>query len=110
VERRGGQHRDRLSEYERYLLAEIEQTLRADDPEFCDGFGRRPVGWNATWLGAALFVLGAAAAIATFTASIWLASAGLALMGTGAWVGVSNKEVANGIEWVRHKTGQRPRS
>jgi hypothetical protein len=108
---RGERHQDRLSDYERRLLAEIEQSLRAEDPRFCEAFHRPLLRWRAGWLGLVLVAVGGTLTTATFTASVWAASLGLAVMAAGGWIGSSaagRSARRAGAWWGRRFKRQRP--
>jgi len=100
---RGERHRDSLSAYDRSRLAEIEASLRADDPEWCAGFRRRLATRGQRWVVIVLLVAGAALAIGTFTVSVWVATAGLGCMGLGLWLGRHRAHRASRrvVRWFR---------
>lgn len=74
-----------LSDRERRMLAELEAELAASDPEFDQRLGGHPgrAGPRRLWPGLVLLVLGAAAVLATFAISTWVAMVGVAMMAVG---------------------------
>jgi hypothetical protein len=70
-----------LAEWERRAFAAIQQEFAPGDPEPARGFLRRFGSTLAVFV--VLIVVGAIAAVATFTWSLWLAGTGLAAMATG---------------------------
>jgi hypothetical protein len=85
----GGERDDEiLSEWERERLAGIEEELATSDPRLTRRLaGRRRADFTVV-LATVLVLLGAAAAVATFTRHLWVAATGLATMATGLYLAV----------------------
>lgn len=80
--------RSTLSERERALLAELEASITASDPELSRQLNSDGTGTAATstaskpWPAAVALVVGTAMML-TFTINLWVAVAGVALMAAG---------------------------
>ena len=86
-----------LSEWERQAFAAIQQELAPGRPE--PERAQPPWFRSALAFSVFLIVVGAPAAVATFTWSLWLAGAGLAVMATG--VALAARPVTSRISSVR---------
>ena len=71
------------------MLADLEEGLWSEDPEWCGRFEARWPGVPSMGLAIALGALGALVAVTTFTLSLLLGVTGLAVMAVGLWAGVS---------------------
>ena len=72
-----------LSDHEQRILAELEESLNREDPEFADKVRNeslyRHAGRQAKWA-AATFLLGLVILIGLYAQSIWLGLTGVAIM------------------------------
>jgi hypothetical protein len=72
-----------LSDHEQRILAQLEESLHREDPEFADKVRNeslyRHAGRHAKWA-AGTFLLGLAVLVVFFTQSIWLGLFGVAVM------------------------------
>lgn len=72
-----------LSDHEQRILAQLEESLHREDPEFADKVRNeslyRHAGRHAKWA-ACTFLLGLAVLVIFFTTSIWLGLFGVAVM------------------------------
>ncbi len=72
-----------LSEHEQRILAELEESLSSQDPEFAERVRSETVYRHAgrrCWWAAATFILGVVMVVALFSTSVFLAFAGVAVM------------------------------
>jgi hypothetical protein len=77
------------SDYELKVLAELEQSLKSQDPrlvEFMSG-GNDISSWRRhAWSGVAAYVLGTIILVVCFTTTLWLGLVGVAVMTVSAFV------------------------
>lgn len=77
-----------LSEQERSALAELEALISGSDPRLSGRLDGKPPRFRERnrWLGPALIGVGAVIVVVAFTANLWIALAGAALMAVGLGV------------------------
>jgi len=77
------------SDYELMVLAELEQSLKAQDPRLVEVMsgGDNISSWRRrAWSGVATYVLGTTILVICFTTTLWLGLVGIAVMTASAFV------------------------
>jgi lysophospholipase L1-like esterase len=77
------------SDYELTVLAELEQSLKSQDPRLVEVMsgGNDISTWRRrAWSGVAAYVLGTIILVVCFTTSLWLGLVGVAVMTASAFV------------------------
>jgi hypothetical protein len=86
-----------LSERERLMLAGLEASAKAEDPQLADrlkagsrlAWLSRPP-WTSRWLPVLLIVAGLGAILATVAVSIWAAGAAALVVTAGMWLAAAS--------------------